>query len=119
MEVLLLTGHKKLGEMTVKKLLVERPYWKVSLSNFGAEARRTLHDNNFDAAVIDVVHSNGAAFDMLSELSADHPALPVVAVLSSSSNGIAEKIDMYCDSSYVCNVKDTEECINTIERACN
>jgi len=118
MELLLITGQRSFGKTTAKKLRIERPYWNISVSNMGTDARTVLQDNNFDAAIVDIYHSNGEAFNMISELSANHPSLPVIAISSSFSNGLMEKTEMYCDSSCICNINDNETCINAIERAC-
>jgi len=118
MEILIITGNRTLGENTVKRLLLEKPYWNVTFCNSGAEARKVILQNNFDAAIVEVFSSNGTGFDMISELSVTYPSLPVIAVSSSFSNGVIEKAEMYCDRSYVCNISDIESCINTVERAC-
>ena len=46
MELLFITKNKKQGEMAIRTLLTEKPYWNASHSKAGPEASKKLQDKD-------------------------------------------------------------------------
>ena len=105
------------AKATTEALRTERPYWEVSLVDQNSSALDALNEDDDYVAIVEVASENGKGFDLISALQAQHPTLPVIAISSSFSNGITDKISKYCDSSFLCDPSHIEDLVDTVERA--
>ena len=105
------------AKATTEALRTERPYWEVSLVDQNSSALDALNEDDDYVAIVEVASENGKGLDLISDIQAQHPTLPVIAVSSSFSNKMADKTSKYCDCSFLCDPSDIEDFVNAIERA--